>query len=137
MIRTHVKGTETSEKNKIYTQLHLELFGIIFIKQGFVSAWSPRKLIGLTHEVLFLFAVCMGLCCPSVLLMNVSDKMGEGCCFPCCFPQTALFGLRTKLRIQENIEVKMSFNPSGKQVCFLKILMKHLTVSNSQRCSHY
>ena len=106
------------KENKNYVQLNLECpFGFIFIKQGFVL-WSPRKLIGLTHETVFLFAVCMGLCCPSVLLLDVADRMGEGCCLPCCCPQTALFGLRATLRAQENIQVKYSLIPLGDKFAF-------------------
>jgi len=54
--------------------------------------------------VLFVFQVCMGVCCPFKLLTDVSSRMGEGCCFPCCCPG-ALLGLRIKLRVQENIQV--------------------------------
>ena len=48
--------------------------------------------------------VCMGLFCPCILLCDVSQRMGEGCCFATCCPG-ALLGLRIKLRTQQNIQV--------------------------------
>ena len=49
-------------------------------------------------------AVCMGFWCPCFLLCDVSQRMGEGCCFATCCPG-ALLGLRIKLRAQQNIQV--------------------------------
>ena len=82
---------------------------------------------------MFLFAVCMGLCCPYVLLLDISSTMGEGCCLPCCCPDIALFGLRTKLRTQENIEVKTAFNPSGEHFCYFDEALAQFTIRSTIR----
>lgn len=65
---------------------------------------------------------CMGLCCPSVLLLDVADRMGEGCCLPCCCPQTALFGLRATLRAQENIQGSLMNDYCAVELCPLCVL---------------
>ena len=54
--------------------------------------------------LIFFHAVCMGWFCPCILLCDVSQRMGEGCCFATCCPG-ALLGLRIKLRTQQNIQV--------------------------------
>lgn len=59
----------------------------------------------LRNFFVFLTAGCMGYFCPCFLLCDISSRMGEGCLFPCCCPG-ALTGLRVKLRVQQNIQVK-------------------------------
>ncbi|CAH3039365.1 hypothetical protein pdam_00019822 [Pocillopora damicornis] len=49
------------------------------------------------------YSLCMGWFCPCILLCDVSQRMGEGCCFATCCPG-ALLGLRIKLRAQQNIQ---------------------------------
>ena len=78
------------------------------------------------YFILFVFKVITGLCCPFFLLTDVSSRMGEGCCFPCCCPG-ALLGLRIKLRVQENIQVFDRFQELKEQprsrgrVCFKEL----------------
>ena len=99
---------------------------------------SYLSLLSHVYFILFVFQVCMGLFCPFFLLTDVSSRMGEGCCFPCCCPG-ALLGLRIKLRVQENIQVFERFQELKEQplsrgrVCFkelcptsMKIKQNHL-----------
>ena len=55
--------------------------------------------------ICLLFVGAMGAFCPLCLLCQVSERMGEGCMFVFCCYGAALFGLRVKLRTQENIQV--------------------------------
>ena len=71
------------------TQLKFALGNDIFLKYFYL---------------IFFHAVCMGWFCPCILLCDVSQRMGEGCCFATCCPG-ALLGLRIKLRAQQNIQV--------------------------------
>ncbi|XP_068675096.1 placenta-specific gene 8 protein-like [Montipora foliosa] len=50
------------------------------------------------------YSCAMGAFCPLCLLCQVSERMGEGCMFVFCCYGAALFGLRVKLRTQENIQ---------------------------------
>jgi len=66
-------------------------------------------------------SLCMGLCCPYFLLLDVSSRMGEGCCFVCCCPG-ALLGLRIKLRVQENIQGSLMNDYCEVECCPLCVL---------------
>ena len=68
-----------------------------------------RKKAFTARTINSMFPICfllvwMGLFCPCFLLCDVSQRMGEGCCFATCCPG-ALLGLRIKLRAQQNIQV--------------------------------
>nr|XP_058970593.1 cornifelin homolog [Pocillopora verrucosa] len=70
----------------------------IVFQQG-MRDWSS-DLCGCCEDC---YSLCMGLFCPCILLCDVSQRMGEGCCFATCCPG-ALLGLRIKLRAQQNIQ---------------------------------
>ncbi len=76
---------------------------------------------------LILFAVCMGIWCPICLMVDVSSRMGEGCCLPFCCGPGALLGLRIKLRVQQNIKVNLTTMVPKKTVQ-IRILNKNLPV---------
>ncbi|KXJ15085.1 cornifelin homolog [Exaiptasia diaphana] len=64
---------------------------------------------------------CLGLMCPCFLLIDVSQRMGEGCCFPCCCPG-ALLGLRIKLRTEQNIQGSLMDDYCVTQCCATCVL---------------
>ncbi|KXJ15112.1 cornifelin homolog [Exaiptasia diaphana] len=45
----------------------------------------------------------IGFLCPCILTIQVSQRMGEGCCFACCC-QGAPLALRAKLRTEQHIQ---------------------------------
>ncbi|PFX22615.1 Cornifelin-like [Stylophora pistillata] len=67
------------------------------------------------------YSLCMGLFCPCILLCDVSQRMGEGCCFPTCCPG-ALVGLRIKLRAQQNIQGSLCNDFCVVQCCGVCVL---------------
>ncbi len=85
-------------------------------KMSFFENLKKFNAIKLKKKKMFLFAVCMGFWCPICLLFDVSSRMGEGCCFPCCHGPGALLGLRIKLRVQQDIQVKMTAITSKKKL---------------------
>ena len=48
-----------------------------------------------------------GCCCPCCFMISLSQRMGEGCCFPICCPG-ALLAMRVKLRSENGIQVRYS-----------------------------
>ena len=48
-----------------------------------------------------------GFCCPCCFMISLSQRMGEGCCFPICCPG-ALLAMRVKLRSENGIQVRYS-----------------------------
>ena len=64
---------------------------------------STSPLDPLSNVSYFDLGLC-GLCCPCILLIQISQRMGEGCLFPCCC-QGAALALRVKLRTENNIQV--------------------------------
>ncbi|XP_031571949.1 cornifelin homolog [Actinia tenebrosa] len=47
---------------------------------------------------------CCAIWCPMCLLYEITQKMGEDCCFCLCCPLEAMFGLRVQLRTEQNIQ---------------------------------
>ena len=69
----------------------------------------------LLFKICLLFVGLMGTFCSWCLLCQVSSRIGEGCLFATCC-QGSLLGLRVKLRMQQNIQVKLLYLfPRGKR----------------------
>ncbi|KAL9957171.1 hypothetical protein ACROYT_G038775 [Oculina patagonica] len=67
-------------------------------------------------------SLCMGIWCPICLMVDVSSRMGEGCCLPFCCGPGALLGLRIKLRVQQNIKGSLMDDYCAVQCCPLCVL---------------
>ncbi|XP_022795454.1 cornifelin homolog [Stylophora pistillata] len=88
----------------------------ILYQQG-MRDWSSG-LLGCCEDC---YSLCMGWFCPCILLCDVSQRMGEGCCFATCCPG-ALLGLRIKLRTQQNIQGSLCNDYCLVQCCGICVL---------------
>ncbi|XP_022795453.1 cornifelin homolog [Stylophora pistillata] len=86
-------------------------------REGLKRDWSTG-LCGCFEDCYSFF---MGWFCPCILLCDVSQRMGEGCCFATCC-SGALLGLRIKLRTQQNIQGSLCNDYCVVQYCGLCVL---------------
>ncbi|XP_078676620.1 placenta-specific gene 8 protein-like [Branchiostoma floridae x Branchiostoma belcheri] len=77
---------------------------VVVVQQPMVTVVGPRQWSSGLCACFDDMGSCLAstFCFPCFLCF-LADKMGESCCTPCCHAHAAMVGMRTKIRIQNNI----------------------------------